>query len=113
MNEKEQGVAFGQRVRAARHARGWTQWDLAKTANISSKFLSRVETGHVSPSLFVAFRLAQALGRSLDELAGHRVRRETEDLRFSGFAALLRGRSAAQLEQAKRVLQALFGKAGS
>jgi transcriptional regulator with XRE-family HTH domain len=109
MQEKELAQTFGRRVRSARDARGWTQSQLADEAHISSKFLSRLEKGHVSPSLFVASRLALALGRRLDQLTATRARGEVEEPQIRQFIALLRGRSPAELGQAKRVLRALFG----
>jgi transcriptional regulator with XRE-family HTH domain len=55
-------------VRTAREERGLTQRELAEAARIADKYLSRIELGHATPSVYVASRLARALGVSLDAL---------------------------------------------
>lgn len=60
---------LGQRIRAAREARGETQVALAAAAGISQSYLSELEHDHREPTLSIAARLARALGMSLDELA--------------------------------------------
>jgi transcriptional regulator with XRE-family HTH domain len=59
---------FGRAVRSAREARGFTQRELAEAARIADKYLSRIELGLATPSIYVASRLAIALGVSLDTL---------------------------------------------
>jgi ribosome-binding protein aMBF1 (putative translation factor) len=61
---------LGERIRAAREARGYTQVNLAAAAGISQGYLSQIERDEREPTLSIAARLAGALGVSLDELAG-------------------------------------------
>lgn len=60
---------LGQRIRAAREARGQSQMSLAAAAGISQGYLSQLEQDEREPTLSIAARLAQALDISLDELA--------------------------------------------
>jgi transcriptional regulator with XRE-family HTH domain len=53
---------LGRTARRLRESQKLTLADAAKRANISSAMLSRLETGHVSPSLETIVALAQALG---------------------------------------------------
>ncbi len=59
---------LGRAVREARRAREWTQVELATRAELSSNYVARLERGEVSPSLWVAHRLARAIGIGLDAL---------------------------------------------
>jgi transcriptional regulator with XRE-family HTH domain len=96
---------FGRNVRAARKALGLSQRQLAERANVAEKYLSRVELGAVSPSITIAFRLAQAVGVGLDGLtAGDQSER---DARLSALVLQFTTRGGAELERAIRVLQAL------
>jgi transcriptional regulator with XRE-family HTH domain len=52
---------FARRIRALRNSRGISQAGLAKAANLSRGYLSRVEIGMQSPTLEVIERLAAAL----------------------------------------------------
>ncbi len=59
----------GERIRVARQHKGWTQVELADAAGLSSNYVARLERGELGASLFVAMRLAEALGITLDVLA--------------------------------------------
>ena len=66
---------FGARVKLARTGRGLTQAQLAALASVGANYVPRIERGEMTPSVDAAFRLAQALGVSVDELCsadGHR-----------------------------------------
>ena len=60
---------LGQKLRAAREARGETQVRLAAAAGISQGYLSQLEQDEREPTLSIAARLARVLDVSLDELA--------------------------------------------
>jgi DNA-binding XRE family transcriptional regulator len=62
-------LTLGQRVRAARQARGVSQTTLAAEARVSQGYLSQIERDLREPTLSVAARLARALRMSIDELA--------------------------------------------
>lgn len=58
----------GDAIRAARRVREWTQAELAERASLSSNYVARLERGELGASLWVAHRLARALGTSIDAL---------------------------------------------
>ena len=60
---------LGQRLRAAREARGLSQVSVAAAAHISQGYLSQLEQDEREPTLPIAARIARVLGVSLDELA--------------------------------------------
>ena len=62
--------ALGDRSREARHAHGLTQVQLADTLETSQGWLSQWERGTRTPSVDWLSRLADALGVSMDWLAG-------------------------------------------
>lgn len=59
---------FGQRVREARVACGVTQEQLAVQAGFDRTYISLVERGKRNLSLLNVCQLAQALGKSAEEL---------------------------------------------
>lgn len=61
---------FTDRMREAREALGWSQAKLARNAGIDKRSAGRYEAGLVAPSIQVAAKLAIALGKSLDHMAG-------------------------------------------
>ena len=61
-------VAFGEGMRRLRRAREWTQVELADRATLSPNYVARLERGELGPSLFVAHRIALALGVDLGVL---------------------------------------------
>lgn len=53
---------FGETVRTLRHARGWSQSELAERANLHINFVGRLERGEiVSPELVSVLKLAVGL----------------------------------------------------
>lgn len=62
-------VTLGQKIRAAREARGITQADLAARARVAQAYLSYLEQDQREPSLSIAARIARELEIPLDELA--------------------------------------------
>ncbi len=62
-------ATLGQRIRAAREARGLTQADLATRAKVAQAYLSYLEQDQREPSLSIAARIARELESPLDELA--------------------------------------------
>lgn len=59
---------FGENVRAARQARGWTQEELAHRTGLASVQISRIERGRREVRITTLVRLRDALGVSADEL---------------------------------------------
>lgn len=60
---------LGERIQAAREAKGKSQVTLAAAAGISPSYLAELEKDEREPSLSTAARLARALEMSLDQLA--------------------------------------------
>lgn len=55
------GVVFGATVRRLREEHGWTQEQLAETAEMSATYVGFIERGENVPTLTIIFRLADAL----------------------------------------------------
>ena len=59
---------IGERVRARRHARGWTLDELAARSGVSRRMLVSVEQGTTNASIATLIRLGEALGNGLPSL---------------------------------------------
>ncbi len=59
---------LGNRLKAARAARGWTQAELALAVGVSRKTINTVENQVFVPSTVLALGLAQALETSVEAL---------------------------------------------
>jgi transcriptional regulator with XRE-family HTH domain len=63
---------LAERVKGERARRGWSQYALAKEADITPAVVSRLEAGISDPSLFTAQKLARAFDMTTSELLGER-----------------------------------------
>lgn len=70
MEASETEPQFGEIIRRLRQEAGLSQAGLAAAVGIHTRQITRYESGDQQPALGVAQRLAQALGVTLDELAG-------------------------------------------
>lgn len=61
-------VLFGRRLAALRHARGWSQEELADASGISPRYIGDVERGARNIALINICRLAKALGVPVTKL---------------------------------------------
>ena len=59
---------LGERIRALRLERSWSQAELASKAGVSRRFLVQIESGEGNASLLRLAELAEALGVSLVRL---------------------------------------------
>ena len=59
---------IGERVRARRHARGWTLDELAERSGVSRRMLVNIEQGVTNASIATLLRLSEALGLGLPSL---------------------------------------------
>lgn len=66
-------VAVGRRIKAARIQRGLTQEKLAENAQISTSYISKIETADTKLSLQVIIDIANALQTSVDALLADNV----------------------------------------
>lgn len=56
------------RLRALRAERNWTQQDLATAVGVSRQTINAIESGKYDPSLPLAFKLAGAFGRTIEQI---------------------------------------------
>jgi transcriptional regulator with XRE-family HTH domain len=64
-------MTLGERLKAQRLRRGYTQSQLAEEAKVSQGLIARIENNHVKdPSSGVLRRIARVLGCSIDWLVG-------------------------------------------
>ena len=57
---------IGQRIRQLRESRGMTQSQLQARSRVSRSYLSRIESGQMTPSLGTLEKIAEALGVGLN-----------------------------------------------
>ncbi|MEE6273460.1 helix-turn-helix transcriptional regulator [Georgenia wangjunii] len=57
-------------IRLRRRAQKVTQAELAATAGVSRQTVIAIEQGDYAPSVFLALRIARALGATVEELFG-------------------------------------------
>lgn len=55
-------------LRTLREDRGWSQGKLAEEVGVSRQTINAIETGRFDPSLPLALRLAQLLGRPVEQI---------------------------------------------
>ena len=70
LEEKEQDLLMGARIRAARTGMGMSLSDVAEQVGVTRSFLSQVERGVVNPSVTTLRRIAQVLRVPLFMLLG-------------------------------------------
>ncbi len=70
--ERADGGA-GEAVRARRKQAGLTQQALAASVGVSRQTIISMETGDYAPSVYLALKVAGALGASVEELWGDPV----------------------------------------
>lgn len=68
MDKQELRETFGFNLRIERTKKRYSQEYLAELASISSKHLTKIENGNVTPSIFIVFKLAKALNITVDRL---------------------------------------------
>ncbi len=96
---------LGRRIRRAREQRGMTQSELAHAADVGANYVPRLERGEMVPSVEAAWRLARALGVSLDELCGRASARKPADGAMEALARLQKADAAVL----RRVAEAIEG----
>ena len=64
------------RIKVLRAERDWTQADLADRVGISRQAVISIEKYKYTPSLELAFKIAEAFGVSIDQVIEHREEEE-------------------------------------
>jgi len=101
-------VLLGRRIRALRHAKGWSQEELGGRADINYKFLGEIERDHQNPSFNVLLKISTTLQVKLPEL--FRFEQQTSDRKEikSRIGQILKGIPTERLSQILWVLRGLY-----
>lgn len=67
------------KVKELRNSRKMTQQQLADLVNVSSRTIISIEKEQYSPSLMLAYRIAEVFGVSVEELCCLKENKELED----------------------------------
>ncbi len=70
------------RVKELRSAANLTQQQLANLVHVSSRTIISIETGQYSPSLLLAYRMAQVFGVTVEDLCCLKENKELEDQQY-------------------------------
>ena len=70
------------KVRELRISRGLTQQQLAELVHVSNRTIISIEKEQYSPSLMLAYRMAQVFGTTVEDLCCLKENKETEDLEY-------------------------------
>ena len=97
---------LGRRVRRARIERGMTQSDLAQIAGVGANYVPRLERGELVPSVEAAYRIARALGVSLDGLCSRSGKGKT-NTNVQEWVGMLNKADAAALRRVADVVEAV------
>lgn len=98
-------AAFGERIKALRSRRGLTRKSLARLAGVSERHLANLESGVGNASIQFLRQLTAVLNCSLAEMLGDETTSSPEWLMIR---EVLRGRSEAELAQARAALLSVF-----
>jgi transcriptional regulator with XRE-family HTH domain len=100
---------IGQRIRQLRESRGMTQSQLQARSRVSRSYLSRIESGQMTPSLGTLEKIAEALGVGLNRFFIPESNGETvlEDPFIQGLRPFLRQLDWTQWQGILRRLQAI------
>ncbi|MGW8114558.1 helix-turn-helix transcriptional regulator [Caproicibacterium sp. NSD3] len=70
------------RVKELRTAVGLTQQQLANLVHVSSRTIISIETGQYSPSLLLAYQIAQIFETTVEDLCCLKENKELEDKQY-------------------------------
>lgn len=77
-------MSFGEKLKALRKEKGWSQEDLARKVGGDGRQISRYENGHIMPSAEVLAKIAETFDVSLDYLLFDNVHRRPLHLQDYG-----------------------------
>ena len=100
---------IGQRIRQLRESRGMTQSQLQARSRVSRSYLSRIESGQMTPSLGTLEKISEALGVGLNRFFVPESTGQTllEDPFIQGLRPFLRQLDWAQWQSILKRLQAI------
>src|SRR5256885_16003968 len=99
---------FGNRIRAIREAANLSREAAAERAGINPNYLGELERGEKWPKLEMMERVAGALGVSPAAFLEYEAEDVDNTILLSKLQNLISNRTTEQLQQALRVLRALF-----
>lgn len=74
---------IGQRIKKTREKKGWSQYKLAKEADVQPSTISQIESGaRQNPSVDVLQKVANVLSTTISELLGQKNLKEKTSLLF-------------------------------
>jgi transcriptional regulator with XRE-family HTH domain len=106
---------IGQRIRQLRESRGMTQSQLQARSRVSRSYLSRIESGQMTPSLGTLEKISEALGVGLNRFFVPESNGETllEDPFIQGLRPFLRQLDWEQWQSILKRLQAIGDHVGN
>jgi len=105
---KDLYTRIGQRIREARHTKGWTIQRLAEVVDIDPSFMGQIERGVGIPSLRTLARVADALGIRLKDLFDFEKDHPSSDFVVREATALMTQRPRRDRQRALKILRELF-----
>ena len=99
---------FGSKIRSIREAAGLSRETVAERANINANYLGEIERGEKWPALDMVERVAKALAVSPAAFFEYEAEESDSVALLTQLNHLLSKRTVEQLQQALRVLRALF-----
>ncbi len=104
----ERQVLFGSRIRALREAKNLSREVVAERAGINPNYLGELERGEKWPKIEMMERVAAALEVSPAAFFEYEAEEVDNSILLSKLQNLLSTRNREQLQQALRILRALF-----
>jgi transcriptional regulator with XRE-family HTH domain len=98
----------GSNIRAARKAKGLSQFQLAERSRLSADFIGKVERGTTSPSLESLKAIATALQLSLGQLFAGESASDSSQEALMELIALCQGRAKQDIELLVGIAQLIF-----
>ncbi|MBI3794653.1 MAG: helix-turn-helix transcriptional regulator [Nitrospinae bacterium] len=105
---KNEKLLIGRRLKGLRKAKLLTQDQLAESANLSSKYLSRIELGLENPTIDVFLRIANALNIPLTEMFRADHEEPDPDKLRALLVSLTKGADDKSLKLAVKLVQAVL-----
>src|ERR1700685_873486 len=99
---------FGKRIRAIREAASVSRELVAERADINANYLGEIERGEKWPSIEIIQRLAGALDVSTSSFLEFEAEEIDPNILLTKLHHVLSNRNTEQLQQALRLLRALF-----
>lgn len=101
-------ILFGSRIRSIREAASLSRELVAERADINANYLGEIERGEKWPSIEIIQRLAGALSVSSSTFLEFEAEEIDSNVLLTKLQQVLSNRNTDQLQQALRLLRALF-----